>query len=234
MAKRLRRSIEDIEKRLSKLNRKIRIPRDDARYHAMAVAAIVLSGQPNIDEPLRHAWERTLQHHGIDISEPGSYYDQVFAPKQLSRKIMDGADESGQFAQIFKSAPVWLLQFTGTAVDARLLKFQLPELSRRFPWGSAGYEDARRWPLLPLGRISDGEPIPRLDPRRLWIALFCQLTVGEFPDAIDFPSEEDEPITDPLLKDVFFALDLDGVPEEELSRYQKRRLRKLSERISRL
>ncbi len=39
--------------------------------------------------------------------------------------------------------------------------------------------------------------------------------------------------TDPLLENISFALDLDRKPEEEWSPYEKRRMRKLSERISR-
>jgi hypothetical protein len=36
-----------------------------ARLHATAVAAIVLSGEPKIDEPLSRAWTRALQHYRI-------------------------------------------------------------------------------------------------------------------------------------------------------------------------
>jgi hypothetical protein len=238
MAKRLRHRIEEIERRLPELKLRPRPGlRRDARYHAISVAAIALSGQPRIDEPLHDAWARTLQHHGISVKEPWSWDDQVVAARQLSSIIMDGADESAQFTQIFKSAPVWLLQFTGTAVDARFLKFQLPDLSSDFNWGSTGYADAVRWPRLPLGRMADGKPIPTLDARRLWIILFCEITEPAFPDRfpydVDF-SQEEERSSDPLLDDIIFALELDGVPEEELSRHQKRRLRNIAERLSRL
>jgi hypothetical protein len=36
-----------------------------ARHHATAVAAIVLFGNPQIDEPLINAWTRALQYLGI-------------------------------------------------------------------------------------------------------------------------------------------------------------------------
>jgi hypothetical protein len=36
-----------------------------ARLHATAVAAIVLSGQPKIGEPLIRAWTRALQYYGV-------------------------------------------------------------------------------------------------------------------------------------------------------------------------
>ena len=37
--------------------------------HATAVAALVLYGEPKIDEPLRRAWVRTLHHYGITIKD---------------------------------------------------------------------------------------------------------------------------------------------------------------------
>ena len=48
--------------------------RQDLRLHTTAVAAIVMSGEPKIDEPLVRAWERTLAHHRIDAAE-GSTLD---------------------------------------------------------------------------------------------------------------------------------------------------------------
>ena len=80
-----------------------------------------------------------------------------------------GTDEDGgtvweHWCALRDITPVWLLQFTGMAMDARLLKFDLPDISDTLGWGSAGYEDARRWPLLPVGTIMAGEPIP--DGRR--------------------------------------------------------------------
>jgi hypothetical protein len=235
MAKRLRRRFAQMEQSVSELKRRIApIEKDYAWDHAVAVAAIVLSGQPKIDEPLQRAWRRTLRSYEITLKDPDSWHDQVIAARQLVHLIMDKANESAQFTQIFRDAPVWLLQFTGTAMDARLLKFELPDLSRRFIWRSAGYQDARRWPALPLGRMADGETIPRTDPRRLWISLACRLTIGEFPDEMEFFQEEQR-FTDPLLDDIVFALRLDDrVPEEELSRYERRRLATLLERIYRL
>ena len=223
---------------LKKEGRRVPLGSSDAWDHAVAVAAIVLSGQPKIDEPLHRAWARALQHYGVNVNEPEQLAGQVAAAQQLSRIIMGGEEESARFTEIFRTAPVWLLQFTGMAMDARLLNFQLPDVSERLRWGSAGYEDARRWPQLPLGVMTEGDPIPDLDERRLWIILFCMITVPT-PDFPNNLSREDEEVrshleNDPLLKDLVFALDLDGKPEQEWSRYEKRRMRKLSERISRL
>ena len=140
-----------------------------AQRHATAVAAIVLSGRPKIDEPLIIAWARALRHYGINVNAPGGMDDQVQAAQRLFPIIIGGEEESARFTEIFTTAPVWLLQFTGIAIDATLLKFHVPAISKRLRWGSAGYEDAQRWPLLPSGMMTAGDPIPDNDPRRWWL-----------------------------------------------------------------
>jgi hypothetical protein len=204
-----------------------------ARRHATAVAAIVLSGQPRVDEPLNRAWARALQHYGIDINK-----DQKAAAQQLYPIIMGGEKESERFTEIFRTAPVWLLQFTGMVIDSRFLPFQLPDLSPTTRWGSAGYEEARRWPLIPSGMMAAGDPIPVSDERRLWLLVFCMITEGgTFADYGDSLFQVDEEIPSHsaevhLLDDISLVLDMDRKPESEWSRYEKRRMRKLSEWIS--
>jgi hypothetical protein len=174
-------------------------------YHATQVAAIVVSGQPRIDEPLANAWDRTLQRYGIIIKEPDSCRDQIIAPRRLLRLVIDPRDQmndveqAAEFTKIFRDAPVWLLQFTAIVRDAALLKFQLPDLSRKLRWGSLGYQDFCRWPLLPLGTMDSGDPIPRLDARRLVIALHCVNTPAELDLSGDVDAFENDTITDPLV-----------------------------------
>jgi hypothetical protein len=218
-----------LKERDERVKQLLRVWPTHARRHATAVAAIVLSGQPRVGEPLNRAWARALQHYGIDIN------DQVAAAQQLF-PIITGDEASARFTEIFRTAPVWLLQFTAMALDARLLKFDLPDISDTLRWGSAGFKDARRWPLLPVGTITAGDPIPDSDPRRLWIILYCKIT-APFPDLKDL-CRKDEKIRshrerDPDLQDLYLAADLDGKPESKWSAYEKRRMRKLSERISR-
>jgi hypothetical protein len=208
-----------------------------SQRHATAVAAIVLSGQPKIDEPLIRAWARALQHYGIDVNVLGGMGDQVRAAQRLLPKIIGGEDSSARFTQIFSTAPVWLLQFTGISMDSRLLKFHVPDISQRLRWGSAGFEDARRWPLLPSGVMTAGNPITDNDPRQLWLIPFCIMTVGDpiqaFENRLSLEKEETRyRAIDPLIDDIFFALNLDGKPEEEWSGYEKRRIRRLAERFS--
>jgi hypothetical protein len=220
------------QERHDRLKQSATVLRSQARHHAIAVAAIVLSGQPRIDEPLTRAWARALQHYGIDLQ------DYIANPERLSPIIMQGELASARFTKIFKTAPIWLLQFTAVAMDARLLKFDLPDISSTLKWGSAGFEDARRWPLLPLGTMTAGDPIPDLDERRLWIILAYMMTSGDLsqfeydlpPVTEEIRSHHDGKLG--LVDDMMLALDLDGKPEEEWSRYEKRRMRKLSEQIS--
>jgi hypothetical protein len=182
-----------------------------ARRHATAVAAIVLAGQPKIDEPLIMAWARALQHYGINVNVLVGMGDQVRAAQQLLPIIIGSEDSSARFSEIFSTAPVWLLQFTGISLDARLLKFHVPDISQKLTWGSAGYKDALRWPLLPSGVMTAGDPIPHNDPRQLLLILFCIMTAGDpmqaFENRLSLEKEETRShrAVDPLVDD-FFSL----------------------------
>jgi hypothetical protein len=45
-------------------------------------------------------------------------------------------------------------------LDAYYLKFDLPKMTDKQVWGEEGLKDLLRWPLLPLGRMTDGDPVP--------------------------------------------------------------------------
>jgi hypothetical protein len=59
-----------------------------ARRHATAVAAIVLAGHPRIDDPLRLAWARALQHYGVGSKDQVAA-SQLLRPKCLSENILN-------------------------------------------------------------------------------------------------------------------------------------------------
>jgi hypothetical protein len=88
--------------------------------------------------------------------------------------------------------------------------------------------------------MTAGDPIPDNDPRRWRLDLFCIVMAGDpikaFEDKLSREKEENHSRRDkdPLVEDICFALDLDGKPEEEWSGYEKRRMRKLAKRFSRL
>ena len=105
-----------------------------ARLHATAVAAIVLSGQPKIDEPLIRAWTRALRHYGVQpLAEHEIHLDyqsrlnkQNMAARELRPEILGrGAEVSERLTKIFRNAPVWLLHFTQTHFDGGLVRFDL-------------------------------------------------------------------------------------------------------------
>jgi hypothetical protein len=153
--------------------------RPQAAMHATAVAAIAIYGHPKIDEPLLRAWARTLRRHRITIrNEYGREYQYEHghehehreryeyekelkdAARELYPIIMEGANPTEKFTEIFRTAPVWLLEFTWMRWDASLLNFDLPAMSDKQVWGEQGLADMLRWPLLPLGMMTDGDPIP--------------------------------------------------------------------------
>jgi hypothetical protein len=183
-----------------------------AFIHATAVAAIVLYGNPKIDEPLIRAWVRALDYYESgarvtkflqELERSSRKYDGTLqasaadnvdddnaghsdewgedqedrANKLLNKPVEEACkdyvdatdrirplgsaeDQLARFTNIFKEAPIWLLNFTSTFLDAKLLKFDLPDLSGPAEWGKFGRRDARRWPMLPVGVMSAGDPIP--------------------------------------------------------------------------
>jgi hypothetical protein len=206
-----------------------------ARLHAIAVAAIVLSGKPKIDEPLSRAWTRALRHYRIrDLNEGTRMKRQIEAAERLASIILPVTlkKESGRFTKIFKTAPSWLLNFTSMPFDACLLKFGLPDQSwwpaPGTKWGRGGYDESRQWPLLPLGTMTDGDPVPYEHAQRWPLPLDTMEEVDTAEDFQDNSSLEDEgnhsPVAD-LLADLILVLDVAENPERELSRYEKVRLR---------
>jgi hypothetical protein len=163
MDRRFRRKIWRLEKQMSEVKTRKKEEWNDffltlpARDHVAKVAAIVLEGEPKIDEPLLRARQRAWQRFGLstDFQE----FDPWEVGYTLYIKLTNGKDEIETFSSIFDQAPLWLLHFTTIALDAFLLKFKLPDLSAPTKWGREGIKDARRWPELPLGIMTAGESV---------------------------------------------------------------------------
>ena len=249
MDRRSRRRIWKLEKLLSKTEKLIpavlrkreesqislehthKLIRKKVRFHATAVAAIVISGEPKIDEPLEHAWLRTLAHHRInpedllDVEDDDGDFPTIpegFAPafKTMYPALVDDPDyaknsqwdpcivhapEVSRFTEIFRTAPIWLLQFTHVDVDARVLKFEVPDMSAKLLWGTEGIIDAKRWPLLPRGTMTAGSPV-------------CH---GPDDFESDLSPEERR-----------FYREMKKIPQMEWPRLEKRRMRELIDRVS--
>ena len=115
------------------------------------------------------------------------------------------APESARFTEIFRTAPVWLLQFTHIDFDAPILEFDLPDMSAELIWGMEGVKDSKRWPLLPLGTMAAGDTV-------------C-IAPEEFGSDLS-PQERR------------FYQEMKERPEDEWSRLERRRMRELIERLS--
>ncbi len=204
--------------------------RESVRLHTTAVAAIVLYGEPKIDEPLVRAWERTLAYHKIDEQawtpkgekeeDAEMALPELRAAERMYSAIVDDPDygrphywwnpgsvhapKSARFTEIFRTAPVWLLQFTRIWLDAPVLEFDLPDISAELLWGAEGVKDAKRWPRLPLGTMAVGDPV-------------C-IAPEEFGS--DLSPEERR-----------FYQEMKKRPEDEWSRLERRRMRALIERL---
>jgi hypothetical protein len=179
------------QSRVLQLKQTLKAIRSMVRCHTTAVAAIVISGKPKIDEPLADAWARTLAYHRIDADDlhedtsldswihwgPIANQDLCKAAKKIYPTIVEDPDfarpghwwdplivhapESARFTEIFGTAPGWLLEFTRVSLDAQVLEFDLPKIRAEPVWGVEGLKDAKRWPLLPLGTMAAGGPIPK-------------------------------------------------------------------------
>jgi hypothetical protein len=174
-----------------------------------------------------------LQHYGIrDLNEASSQINrQADAAQRLAPIILGNTKASAKFTEIFRAAPVWLLTFTNTGIDAGLLSFDLPNKLWRYKWGRDGYEESLRWPLLPSDTIMAGDPVPD-EEARLW-----PLPLKATQDFGDRRSQKREDNPSPetgRVDDLNLLLDLAENPEKEkeLSRYEKLRLLDLLEDLS--
>jgi hypothetical protein len=140
---------------------------------------------------------------------------------------------SSRFAKIFSTAPAWLLQFTRTALDAWILRFHLAEMKPNPNWGTAGFADAERWPLLPNGVLTAGEPIPHHDARHMMLVIQSIVPpIDHIPKNVDLFAPKDDPSQEggTILDDIDFAVSLNEKPE--WSAYERRRMRKILRRLS--
>lgn len=215
MERRFRQRVRAIEERINAEKRKREEEwietkaywRPQARFHAAAVAAIVLHGEPKIDEPLERAWLRALERYGIHVSDPTSTNSPANVGPQLLAKLLKfGSDESDRFSDIFRDAPAWLLSFTSVRFDAKLLNFELPDVS------DSVLKEAKLWPRLPTGITTAGEPLNR--------------------SSFKIPKKQKGGLALASDDDIIFLLEIRKKPEDEWSLTEQRRHSQLIERIS--
>ena len=134
--------------------------KDCASLHAISLGALVLYGNPNVDEPLSDAWQRCsgrfpiLQH----MDQLRFFNSQTFAEEiaQIVRKDvmsdLPGSTEAEKFQSMFFSAPAWLIWFTFADLTANFLGLALPDLSSVTSFSrSKAVLDI--WPAVPDGKF---------------------------------------------------------------------------------
>jgi hypothetical protein len=131
-----------------------------ARYHAMMVGALVLYGEPKLNEKLEIAWERCL------IRLPGLRWVvndvDIYKAIRLLQPVLNelpGETEQQKLQHLLDTAPLWLLSFTGASITADILKLQCPELSDTPPAGRNALFELLRGPRLPRGTLQAGGPL---------------------------------------------------------------------------
>ena len=88
-----------------------------------------------------------------------TWEDLVKATEQIKPLIMKGEPEAERFTEIFRTAPIRILKVTRISVDAKLLGFDIPDLSAAPEGGYIGLDDLFRWPLLPLEVMTESSPV---------------------------------------------------------------------------
>lgn len=146
-----------------------------AHDHAIRLAALILYGNPQIDEPVSTAWRRALDRLGLSRVPDGQVCEHL-------RKRVPGADDDAIAAveHIFETAPRWVLSFCFAALDGHLLGIKLPDFSDTPEIGRQGLREAiEAWPDLPTGCFGAGGPVPKPEPVDLGPNPFDPLTPEE-------------------------------------------------------
>jgi hypothetical protein len=176
----LKSQVNDLEKRIAaavqEKRDKVDAPVCQARMHAIQVAAVVLYGEPKIEEPLGIAWSRVEEmltkkfgaavdewwlREGEEELHPNLRVLFLYAPFMFNN--CPGGNDNLKFERIFSEAPAWLLKFTAVEWDAKLLGFKLRKLVGTPELGREARRDRDRWPFLPKGTIDAGGPCSEPD-----------------------------------------------------------------------
>jgi hypothetical protein len=99
-----------------------------ARDHAMMLVALILHGDPRIDQPLHIAWHRALEQLGLErLADftPSAHVAERLRPVLLPE--LPGDTENAKLAHVLNSGPTWLIKFSHAWMDARVLGFDLQQ-----------------------------------------------------------------------------------------------------------
>jgi hypothetical protein len=133
-------------------------PKPVACRHAAKLGALMLRGDPQLEEPLDGAWQRCL-----DRFEVRSWTKEAIANSVLEARVLTelpGYTEQAKFQNLLDRVPHWLLSFTSAWRTAFLLDLNFPDISEAPRPGHRGFREMLGWPELPKGMLQAGVPIP--------------------------------------------------------------------------
>jgi hypothetical protein len=108
-----------------------------AFYHAIKLGALVLHGDPKLDEPLEAAWERCLAKFEAERAGPLGkplLSDALYLADPVLEELQ-GDTRPEKLQHLFDIAPPWLIKFTGADFTAHVLGIKCRDLSDAPPWG---------------------------------------------------------------------------------------------------
>jgi hypothetical protein len=176
----LKGQVNDLEKRIAAAVQakrdKVNAPLRQARMHAIQVAAVVLYGEPKIEEPLGIAWSRVEEKLAKKFAAAAKEswireFEEELHPIDRARFLyvplmfdkLPGGNDNLKFERIFSEAPAWLLKFTAVEWDAKLLGFKLRKLVGTPALGRDARLNRNKWPFLPTGTFDAGGPCSEPD-----------------------------------------------------------------------
>jgi hypothetical protein len=130
------------------------------RYHSIRLGAIVLRGDPKLDEPLEAAWARCLVAFDVLSHIEDKEFGDALALWKPVLENLSGNNEQQKFQHLFDISPPWLLVFTRAFLTAWVLGIKLPDLCGTPRAGHIGFREGRKWPDLPKGILQAGDPLP--------------------------------------------------------------------------
>jgi hypothetical protein len=184
-SQRLARLEQTVEKLQEERNRR-EAERDAALRHAALdhltmVVAVVLHGDPRIDEPFQLAWWRAVSHLGlVGTSHP----DLLTKARKILVDALPGSDLNAKFGRVLSSAPPWVLSFCMCPLDAFILGIPL-QFEGQLPEPGRLAIQHPSWPSLPQGAFADGGFIPKEDLSKLDDSLSAPQGVMNAYDTLD-------------------------------------------------
>jgi hypothetical protein len=136
-----------------------------ARAHAIRLGALVLRGEPKLDEALEAAWVRCLTKFDVpsvvELGRPAGHEDFGDALRLAEPVLQElpGETEQEKFQHLFDVAPSWLLWFTRAIITALVLGLKYTDRPRPRA-GTVGFREGDKWPKLPKGTLQAGDPMP--------------------------------------------------------------------------